>query len=210
MPDSRHYLTIALTLAGAAGLVVPFVPFTYGVVPFTDVLLDVALDDSLWQMAAPTIVLPLPILAGNVLRAVKRDSGAWLDKASYVLALAAMFVFLIGASENMEIEGNGGLWSAIVLLSTAAFGGGLWSSRHPGDASGRGDGLQALRTAYLVPTAFWIAFAFSEDRQPGAWLALIAVLAYALQVLAMAPRRRYTLLVVLPLTALAALVFSVE
>ncbi len=207
MTDSSRKLQTVLVLAGAAGLVLPFVPFTYGVVPLTDVLLEFDLDEAIWLMALPTILLPLPILAGYATRLLGSREPIWLDKAGYVLALAAMFVFLIGAATESDYDL---VWSGIILLSIVAFGGGLWSSRKPGGEAGRGDGLLAMQAAYLPPTAFWIVFAFLDDMQLGAWLAIVAVIAYGMQIISNARRRRRTLLLFVPVLALAAVVLTID
>lgn len=204
MSNSNRNLQIALTLTGIAGLVLPFVPFAYDVVPFTDVLVDATLDEALWQMAVPTIVLPLPILLGYGARLLTGRSPRWFDAVGYALALFSMALFLIGAAEDVGVEDP---WSAVVLLSVAAFAGGIFSSLRNGAA--QGDGLVALQVAYLPPTAFWIAFAFVSNAQIGAWLAVVAASAYSLQILSVVDRRGRTLLLFLPIAALLVFLFVV-
>ena len=196
MSYSNRNLQIALTLAGISGLVLPFVPFTYDVVPFTDVLLDATLDDSLWQMATPTILLPLLITAGYVARLLMKRAPPWIDVTGYGWAFAAMFLFLVGAADDV---GDSDHSLPIILLSATAFAGGIWLSL--GEGAARGDGLVALQAAYLAPTTFWIAFALFNELEIGAWLAVVAAFAYSMQVVSVATYRSRALVLFLPLAA---------
>lgn len=207
MADPGRRLQIALTVLGSAGLALPFVPFTYHVVPFTDVLLDVDFTDQIWMMAAPTIVLPLPIVAGYALRLFASRVPDWADAAGLLLALAAMFLFLMGAGAALD---DGDVWGLVIVLALFAYSGGIWSSRRPRDADYLTDGLIAMQAAYLPPTVFWVIFAMDSDFDTGAWLAVVTVVAYVPQIFTNAARRGRTLSLFAPLAAMATIFLTAE
>lgn len=195
---------IALTVIGLCAIVLSFVSFTGDIRPLADVLFNWGFFDELWLLAAPCIILPIPISMGYVLRLTTGRQPQWVVNTSY--ALAALFACTSMAALTLNGPYAPELM-AMTLLFAAAFTSAAWFSirRIRRDSGLRG--LVAMQCVYAVPMTFWVAFAryAQDDFQSGAWLGVITLLAYLTQTALAANSRWSVLAVIVPTASVIAL-----
>ena len=195
---------IALTFIGLSGIVLSFVAFTSDVIPLTDVLLDWGFFVELWLLVAPCVVLPIIISMGYALWLTTGHQSRWMVRTSYVFAALFACTSLTGIGFDSR---NEPVLMAMTFLFTAAFASAAWLNikgiRH--DSGVRG--LVAMQSAYSVPMAFWVAFAYyaQDDFQSGAWLGAITLLAYLAQMALAAKSRWSVLAAIVPMACIIAL-----
>lgn len=203
---NRQRLDVLLTVAGAAGIALVFLPFTWDTVPLTDVILDDSSfrDWQFWLMVLPCVLLPFVITAGQAARVAGRGA-RWVSAAGFGIALCMALLYLAGAAQDLgEYE-----WAIIAGLSAAAFGAGAWLCARINMPLPAPRGLAALQVAYLVPMSFWLGFAH-DDFQVGAWLGALTSIAYLAQIGLVSTRPLRVLAVAAPLVLLVLYTVSVE
>ena len=175
-------LMIVLTVIGACGIALVFLPFAYGVVPVTDVLLDFELE-SLWFWALPAILLPFPITIGYLLWLSGRMP-SWGSAAGWILWGLGPVCLLMGLM--LDFPGTSGL--VVLLPAAACYAGGAWLARTSGVGSGPPGSFLAMQSAYLANVGIFVG-EFIDEGDIGVWLAGITIVAYLLQfALAIGPR----------------------
>ena len=197
-------LHIAFTIAGACAIALIFVPFTANVVPLNDLLLDWDIWGNVLPMAAPCIVLPLPVCAGYTAWLVRGALPRWATVVGFTMSssLAAGILIDIGWSEWNDLEEV-----SFVLLILIAFAAGGWISVRGVAKDSPTRGLIAMQCVYTVPMVYFLA-ASVGDYQAGAWLGLVAVSAYLAQIGLLLSRRCMILILLIPLVCLAMLTAS--
>jgi hypothetical protein len=197
---------IALTIIGLSGIILSFVPFSYGNVPLPDVLLDWAFSDPLWLLAAPCIILPVPISVGYIWWLITGRFPFSARQASYVLSgwlVVSCLVALIGDRPHDT--------DSILLVSLfgAAFIGAMWLSIRgiPHDSMVRG--LVLMQSVYIAPMAFLVVgFGIAGDFEFGAGLGAVTLLTYLAQIAFAAKRFIWVAAVVIPVACIAVLIVT--
>ncbi len=169
---------IALTVIGLSGIILLFVPFAVGVVPY-EVILDEPFAD-LWLLA-PCVFLPILVSMGYVLWLITGQLPRWTMLASYVLAALLMCSSLAGFIYiYIDNSFDPGALALIVLFALSFTIVGWLSIRGIKQHSTAG-GLVAMQGVYAIQMTFWVMFALG-DFEIGAWLAVISLLAYLVQI----------------------------
>lgn len=184
-----RYLQILLTLLGTSGILLPFLPFAYDVVPIRDVWWDL-----FWLGAMPGIVLPLPISLTYFLWCGGHLPG-WAKATGYVLAAissAPVLVWMLSPGSSAEFYLPEFAYPSLFVLGTA---GSAWFAVRAGRDGLAPPGAVAMQAVYLTPMAMWLG-AYLRSGDIGAKLAIVTIAAYTVQ-LALAVRVRSQLLVVL-------------
>ena len=92
----------------------------------------------------------------------------------------------------------------MILLFVIAFASAAWLSVQGIAHNSEIRSLVAMQGVYVVPMAFWVAFA-QEDFQIGGWLGVVTLLAYSAQI-AMAVKSRWLVLaVIIPIVSIISL-----
>ena len=195
---------IALTVIGLSGIVLSFVPFSFGIVPFPDFLLDWAFSDPLWLLAAPCIILPVPISVGYIWWLITGRFPFSATLASYVLSgwlVVSCLVVLIGDRPHDT--------DSILLMSLfgATFIGAMWLSIRgiPHDSMVRG--LVLMQGVYIAPMTFLVVgFGIADDIEFGARLGAVTSLTYLAQIALAAKRFIWVAAVVIPVACIVILI----
>ena len=196
---------IALTVIGLSGIILSFVPFTSGVVPYEGIL-ESPIDD-FWLLVAPCVFLPIPVSMGYVLWLITGRLPRWTMLASYVFAALFMCSSLAGFIYiYIENSFDPNVLAMIVLFALSFTIVGWLSIRGIKQHSTAG-GLVAMQGVYAIQMTFWVMFAL-DDFEIGAWLAVISLLAYLAQI-ALALKRPWWVMAVAVSMAGIALLFPV-
>lgn len=185
----------ALTLVGISGIVLSFVPFTSNVIPFTDVLLHWQYWDSLLIMAAPCIILPVPICLGYALYLVAGRLPRWAVSAGYSLSAIFAIAILIDIGITIRPVPEDVL---LGLLFVTAFCGAAWLSIKGVRNDSFAGGLIAMQCVYAIPMTYYLVF-FAGDYQIGGWLGLITLVAYLVQIRLAVKRPAWLLVLIIPI-----------
>ena len=171
-----------MTVIGACGMAPVFLPFAYGVVPVTDVLLDFSLEP-LWFWALPAILLPFPISIGYLLWLSGRIP-RWGGAAGWIFWGLGPACLVTGLF--LDFPGTSGL---VVLVPVAAcYAGGAWLARMPDPGSGPPGSFLAMQSAYLANMGIFVG-EFIDEGDIGVWLAGVTIVVYLFQIaLAIGPR----------------------
>jgi hypothetical protein len=191
-------LQIALTIIGMSGIVLSFVPFSSGVIPFTDVLLEWQMWDSLAVMAAPCIVLPAPISIAYATWLVTGRPPRWSVMAG--CSLAALFAFGILANIAFTSSYDAADIS-LGLLFLIAFCGAAWLGTRGIEDNSQVRGLVAMQCVYAVPMTYFLVF-LAGDYQIGAWLGLVTLFAYLGQISLALKRLAWSLVIIVPIACM--------
>jgi hypothetical protein len=184
----RTVVQLTLTLLGAtAGIAALFLPFTSNYSP-----LDAALEDApLWMVAIP-FFLSVFVAAGSM-RWLFRGALTPVDRAiawCASVAVAGVTLYFIVALLVMEgaptdLQG----WLLIVMVLTVLAIGAWAVSRSSKNASSSAySPVMALQVAYLGNAVMCLRMFFGEW-QIGAWCALVAALAYMVQIVMVSTTR---------------------
>ena len=190
---------IALTLIGMSGIVLSFVPFTFDQIPFNILLVESVLS-ALWPLVAPCVLLPVAVIIGYAIWLIMGQLPRWLVIANYAFAVLSACTSLAGL--------RGGPYETelitMILLFVIAFASAAWLSVQGIAHNSEIRSLVAMQGVYVVPMAFWVAFA-QEDFQIGGWLGVVTLLAYSAQI-AMAVKSRWLVLaVIIPIVSIISL-----
>jgi hypothetical protein len=195
---------IALTVIGLSGIILSFVPFTFGVAPY-EVILEEPIGD-LWLLVAPCVFLPILVSMGYVLWLITGRLPRWTMLASYVFAALFMCSSLAGLIYLINDSFDPTVLAMIVLFALSFTIVGWLSIRGIKQHSTAG-GLVAMQGVYAIQMTFWVMFAL-DDFEIGAWLAVISLLAYLAQI-AWALKRPWWVMAVAVSMAGIALLFTV-
>ena len=190
---------IALTLIGMSGIVLSFVSFTFDQIPFDTLLVEPGLNE-LWSLVAPCILLPVAVIIGYAIWLIMGQLPRWLVIANYAFAVLSACTSLAGLSgSGYETE-----LITMILLFVIAFASAAWLSVQGIAHNSEIRSLVAMQGVYVVPMAFWVAFA-QVDFQIGAWLGAVTLLAYSAQI-AMAVKSRWLVLaIIIPIVSIISL-----
>jgi len=176
----RYYRTahIVLTVVGMAGIVGLFLPFVWDVSPLL-VIAEAELE--LWPIAAPGF-LSILVFAGSVRWIISGSLSRPERVIGYAMGLGYVLTYLHFMISSFGLAGSEVLLQMltpipIVLLGT------LGLVRNGRDGTARPfNPVLAMQTAYLANSVFCL-WAFSTDGlQIGAYLILVASLAYLTQI----------------------------
>lgn len=194
-----HYrLHAGLTIGGASGIALLFLPFTADVVPLRDLVWDWRIWRNVLVMAAPCIVLPLAVFAGYATWLVKGRLPRWTTVGA--LSLSLLLALAIVADSALA-DGNDLDDFAFVALMLIAFAAGGWISATGGLRDEAVRGLIAMQSVYAVPMSYFLA-AFAVDYQIGAWLGLVTASVYLAQMALLLQRPGALLIFLIPLIGL--------
>lgn len=192
MPHRKAH--ILLTLSGLTGIVSLFLPFTFDVSP-----LYALQEHSWWKLAAPFFLSVLVFVAAMRWIISGSFTAIWKAIVYFISVASAMitisFFFAGGASPSEFIEWSGLAVAVVVLLS----GSWLVISKLIKQTSDVYCPLIALQVAYLANCLMCLVIFFrvgsgglGNDWQIGAWLSLITVIVYLLQIFLFATQRDKT------------------
>ena len=196
---------IALTVIGLSGIILSFVPFTSGVVPYEGIL-ESPIDD-FWLLVAPCVFLPIPVSMGYVLWLITGRLPRWTMLASYVFAALFMCSSLAGFIYIYIDDSFDPYVLAMNVLFALSFTIVGWLSIRGIKQHSTAGGLVAMQGVYAIQMTFWVMFAL-DDFEIGAWLAVISLLAYLAQI-ALALKRPWWVMAVAVSMAGIALLFPV-
>lgn len=190
-------MSIALTLAGLCGIGLPFVPFTVGYVPISEVDWDWS-ESPHFTLVLPCMVLPPLISLGYVVWHVAGRLPLWVAAGGYVLAAVFAGACLTG------LLGSSGASDRLVLtvigLFLVAFASAAWISLKGVNRESPIRSLVAMQGVYATLMVFALAAAhFWGDYQTGAWLGAITLFAYLGQITLAVKKYRSVLLILIPL-----------
>jgi hypothetical protein len=192
----------ALTVLGAGGVVLSFVPFAFDYLPIRDAFSGGFLDPSWWSVL-PCMALPLLAVIGY---------GIWLKRgllprryatSSYVIVGLSIGSFLVGLVSDFMFTG-----AEIILYPVfgAAFLGAVGLVMRGIDDDPRAS-LIAIQAVYIVQMQFWLALATGEF-QAGAWLGAMTSLVYLAQITLVVKRRAWLPLLLVPAPILTILILG--
>lgn len=200
--NTSERVQVLLILAGLTAIALLFVPFAYDYVPLRNAFFPNFLDPT-WRDVWPCLLLPWLVTGGHLAmlafgRLPRTATLAFLTAA--VISLLP-FIYLLVALE-WPPDPNSALvllGFAVPLASVAVFIG--WDLRHSPETRA----LAAMQGVYVIQISFWLMSA-AGDFDAGAWLGVLAVASYLIQLALFAKRavRAAALLagVIVPLAAL--------
>lgn len=179
-------LHVVVAIAGIAGIVALFLPFTGDISPIAAIF-DGIIWDPIWRLALP-FFLTIPILVASIRLAMTNSLSKLESVIAYILGAAAIgnFVswFAIGLSEDPSAlsDSTGWLFLAIMiaplLLGFALLVRDLRTKRLQGYRP-----VLALQIAYFGNTIYClVGFASDPGWQAGAYLSLVTAVAYLIQI----------------------------
>jgi hypothetical protein len=169
-----------LMIAGAAGIVGLFLPFTEGYSP-----LEAARDQDLWRAAIP-FFLAVPVFLASVRWIISGSLSAPERVIAYVMSASMACVTLsIFVTEPPGWPSN--LWEWLIILcapSLLTLGVFALIRNSRIETLAAFNPVMAIQTAYIAHAVMWLILASEEMRwDRGAWVVLIAVMAYVLQII---------------------------
>ncbi len=184
----------ALIVAGLAGVVAVFLPFTENISPFDTLY---GLDDHLWQLGLP-FFLALPITAAS-LRLLLSATLSTAEKIfAYVMSIGAIIIFFPVFEEYFEeflsfevqyaIEFVPiALYCVVLIVGLAYLVVGLKSRN-----LGKHAPVTAMQIVYIAHCSFLLTvFYFDSWLQAGAYLTLFTAVVYLVQILSYHMCRRF-------------------
>ncbi len=191
---------IALTVIGLSGIILSFVPFTSGIAPY-EVILDEPFVD-LWFLVAPCVFLPILVSMGYVLWLITGRLHRWTMLASYVFAALFMcsslagFIYIDDSFDPYVL--------AMIVLFALSFTIVGWLSIRGIKQHSTAGGLVAMQGVYAIQMTFWVMVAL-DDFEIGAWLAVISLLAYLVQIALALKRPWWVMAVAVSMAGIASL-----
>jgi hypothetical protein len=188
---------IVLTLIGLSGIFLSFVPFTYDQIPLDALFVDSVLS-TLWALVAPCVILPIAVSIGYATWLIVGYLPRWLVTMNYALAVISACANLAGLGIEGPYETE---LIIMILLFVIAFANAAWLILQAVPSATEIRSLVAMQAVYVFPMAFWVAFA-QRDFQIGAWLGVVALLAYLPQITMAVKRRRQVLAIFIPIVSI--------
>lgn len=195
-PDSRK-MHVMLTLAGISGVVLPFVHFTVDQTAI-EFFVSEPLYSDLWLLVAPCVLLPVAVIIGYATWLIRGKLPGLLVIANYALAVLSAFSALLGLGISGPYKPE---LVTMLLLFAIGFGSAAWLGIRGVVRVPQLQNLVTMQSVYIVPMAFWVAFA-QTDFQIGAWLGAITLLAYLTQISAIVKNRWQLVAVILPVVSI--------
>lgn len=197
-PTARQ-LHAALTILGMSGIALSFFPFAFSYLPIRDVFPPGFLEPSWWTVL-PCMLLPLPIAIGFTVWLTRGLLPRWWSTSAYIIAGLSVGPFLAGLISDFAFDDIGNIaYPALFLAAFCAAAGLVIWGKNRGQ---RLESLIAMQSVYIVQMQYWLVLAAGEF-QTGAWLGAATSLAYLGQIMLVANRRAWLLLLLVPGAVLA-------
>lgn len=169
----------ALIVAGLAGVVAVFLPFTENISPFD------TLYRSLWQLGLP-FFLALPITAASVRLLLSASLSTAEKTFAYVMSLGAIIILFPFFEEFFPFEVQYAiefipiaLYCVVLIVGLAYLVVGLKSRN-----LGKHAPVTAMQIVYIAHCSFLLTLFYIDSRlQAGAYLTLFAAVVYLVQIL---------------------------
>ena len=178
-------LQMVVAIAGIAGIVALFLPFTGDISPITATFDGIIWGPAIWRLALP-FFLTIPILVTSIRLAMTNSLSKLESVIAYILGGAAIgnlvSWFAVGVANDPDAGPFAWLGLAIIitplLLGIALLVRDLRTKRLQGYRP-----VLALQVAYVGNTIFCLAgFASAPGWQAGAYLSVVTAIAYLLQI----------------------------
>jgi len=184
---------VALTIAGASGIVMSGLPFAFDYVPIRDAFPGGFLEPSWWGVL-PCMLLPVLIFAGYGLWLKRGFLPRWCSTWAYILAALSVGPFFASMTLDFAFDGYDGMIFPALFVVAFCAAAGLVVQRTARERNLTG--LLAMQAVFVVQIQFWLALA-AENFQAGAWLATAAAIAYVTQIMLISRARAWLLLLLL-------------
>lgn len=181
----RPSLHVVVAIAGIAGIVALFLPFTGGISPISAIFDGIIWVPEIWRLALP-FFLAIPILVASIRLAVTNSLSKLETAIAYILGGAAVgnFVSWLAVGVAKEPDADPAAWLGLaimiapLLLGIALLVRDLRTKRMQGYRP-----VLALQVAYFGNTIFClVVFAGTQGWQAGAYFSLVTAIAYFIQI----------------------------